>query len=157
MPVAVHRKIRLACGDDARGRNFDFDHLQPGDMMDFECSPDLTQVEIDAAVASLRANDSIVPALRLRIAIMDGELADIKAFPLAELRTKHARYKTTNRFGFPLINGTSRADGDLFRVRPITELAFHGQVDWSIPANLVRLEVFSPSSPGTPSLGLHPS
>jgi len=48
--------------------------------MDFECSPDLTQVEIDAAVASLRANDSIVPALRLRIAIMDGELADIKAF-----------------------------------------------------------------------------
>jgi hypothetical protein len=79
MPVAVHRKIRLACGDDARGRNFDFDHVQPGDMMDFECSPDLTQVEIDAAVASLRANDSIVPALRLRIAIMDGELADIKA------------------------------------------------------------------------------
>jgi hypothetical protein len=79
MPVAVHRKIRLACGDDARKGNFDFDDPQPGDLMDFECSPDLTQVEVNAAVAALRANDSIIPALRLRIAIMDTELADMKA------------------------------------------------------------------------------
>jgi hypothetical protein len=79
MPVAVHRKIRLACGDDARRGNFDFDDPQPGDLMDFECSPDLTQVEVNAAVAALRANDSIIPALRLRIAIMDTELADMKA------------------------------------------------------------------------------
>jgi hypothetical protein len=78
MPMTVHRKIRLACGDDAR-RNFDFDHAQPGDLLDFECSPDLTQIEVDTAVTALRANDSIVPALRLRIAIMDTELADIKA------------------------------------------------------------------------------
>jgi hypothetical protein len=79
MPVAVHRKIRLACGDDARTGNSDVDSIQSGARMDFECSPDLTQTEIDTAVTALRANDSIVPALRLRIAIVDGELSDIKA------------------------------------------------------------------------------
>ncbi len=79
MPVAVHRKTRLACGDDARKGNFDFDDPQPGDLMDFECSPDLTQVEVNATVAALRANEAIIPALRLRIATMDTELADIKS------------------------------------------------------------------------------
>lgn len=79
MPVTVHRKIRLACGDDARKSLAEFNDIQAGELMDFECSPDFTQGEVDAAAAALRENDSIVPALRLRIAIMDGELADIKA------------------------------------------------------------------------------
>lgn len=79
IPVAVNRKIRLACGDDARPENYTIKYPQPGDLMGFECSPDLTQLEIDTAVAALRENESIIPALRLRIAIMDGELADIKS------------------------------------------------------------------------------
>ena len=33
--------------------------------MDFEYSPDFSQVEVDAAAPALRENDSIVPALRL--------------------------------------------------------------------------------------------
>ncbi len=78
MPMATHRKIRLACGDDAR-RDLDVDDMQPGDFLDFECSPGLTPAEVDAAAATLRANELLVPALRLRIAIMDTELADMKA------------------------------------------------------------------------------
>ncbi len=78
MPVGVHRKIRLACGDGARKRLDEFDDIQPGELMDFECFPDFTQVEVDAAAAALRENYSLVPALRLRIATMDTELYDIK-------------------------------------------------------------------------------
>jgi hypothetical protein len=48
-------------------------------MMGFECAPELTQVEIDSTVAALQADYSIIPALRLRVAIMDGELSGIKA------------------------------------------------------------------------------
>ena len=78
MPMAVHRKIRLACGDDAR-RGLDIDDVQPGDLLDFKCSPDLSPIEVDVAAAALRASELLIPALRLRIAIMDTELADIKA------------------------------------------------------------------------------
>lgn len=78
MPTTTHRKIRLACGDDAR-RDYDPDFLKPGDQLDFTCNPDLTPFEVDTAADSLRANKSLVPALRLRIAIMDTELADMKA------------------------------------------------------------------------------
>ena len=77
MPPPVHRETREKCGD--IGSNIvDGDYSSLGKILDYDCAPDLPQKSIDAAASALRDNVAIVPALRLRIATIETELADLK-------------------------------------------------------------------------------
>lgn len=74
LPNEVQRALGKNCGDRyvTAGDYGGLDHL-----IDYPCSTGLPVAEIDAAVSVLRANTSIVPLLRLRIADIDTRLGDL--------------------------------------------------------------------------------
>lgn len=77
-PRLIHREIREKCGDGANDGDVAGDFSSLKIVLDFECAPELPTATIDVAAAALRNNTAIVPALRLRIATLETELADIR-------------------------------------------------------------------------------
>ena len=75
VPTDVHRAILNACGDKVISVG-DYDALV--EPLRYECSLDLPPTEIDAAAAALRTNPALAPALRLKIATLETQLADLK-------------------------------------------------------------------------------
>ena len=74
LPNDVQRALGRNCGD-RFVRVGDYEGL--GDLIDYPCQTGLPAVVIEDAVSSLRANDSLVPLLRLRIADLETRLVDL--------------------------------------------------------------------------------
>jgi len=74
LPNDVQRALNRNCGDR---------FVQPGDyeglddLIDYPCSTGLPEAVIDASVLALRANSTLVPLLRLRIADIETRLVDL--------------------------------------------------------------------------------
>jgi hypothetical protein len=74
LPNDVQRALNKNCGDR---------FVEPGDykgldnLIDYPCRTGLPEAVIDEAVATLRANNSLVPLLRLRVADIETRLFDL--------------------------------------------------------------------------------
>jgi hypothetical protein len=74
LPNDVQRALNRNCGD-RFVRAGDYKALD--DVIDYPCKTGLPEPEIDAAVQALRANATLVPLLRLRIADVETRLFDL--------------------------------------------------------------------------------
>ncbi|MDH4110683.1 MAG: hypothetical protein OEW35_20615 [Gammaproteobacteria bacterium] len=74
LPNDVQRALSRNCGD-RFVRPGDYQGLD--DLIDYPCRTGLPADVIDAAVKMLRANDALVPLLRLRIADLETRLVDL--------------------------------------------------------------------------------
>jgi hypothetical protein len=74
LPNDVQRALSRNCGD-RFVRPGDYQGLD--DLIDYPCRTGLPAGAIDAAVKTLRANDALVPLLRLRIADLETRLVDL--------------------------------------------------------------------------------
>ncbi|MGB7904663.1 MAG: hypothetical protein WCF43_08225, partial [Steroidobacteraceae bacterium] len=74
LPNDVQRALSRNCGD-RFVRPGDYQGLD--DLIDYPCRTGLPAGAIDAAVKMLRANDALVPLLRLRIADLETRLVDL--------------------------------------------------------------------------------
>jgi hypothetical protein len=71
----LHRAVSDACGD---GDSKMGDYATLDGLLTYECALDLPQSEIDVAALALKENAALAPALRLRIATLETQLADLK-------------------------------------------------------------------------------
>ena len=74
LPNDVQRALGSNCGD-RFVRAGDYEGL--GELIDYPCRTGLSAGEIEDAVKLLRANDGLVPLLRLRIADLETRLVDL--------------------------------------------------------------------------------
>jgi len=74
LPNEIQRALARNCGDHYV-RAGDYKGLD--DLIDYPCSTGLPAQEIDGAVTALRANATLVPLLRLRIADIETRLVDL--------------------------------------------------------------------------------
>ncbi len=74
LPNDVQRALGGKCGDRFIRAG---DYAGLGDLIDYPCRTGLPTDVIDEAVRSLRANDALVPLLRLRIADLETRLVDL--------------------------------------------------------------------------------
>lgn len=74
IPTDIHRAIMNACGD-TEVKVGDYEILSS--VLSYDCALDLPPAEIDAAAQALRENAALAPALRLRIATLETQLADL--------------------------------------------------------------------------------
>jgi hypothetical protein len=74
LPNDVQRALNKNCGD-RFVKPGDYEGL--GNLIDYPCRTSLPEAVIDEAVAALRANSSLVPLLRLRVADIETRLFDL--------------------------------------------------------------------------------
>ena len=74
MPNHVQRALGKQCGDRFIEQG---DYRGYDKVIDYPCTPDLPQAEIDAAVAALRADPQALRYLRLRVADIETRLVDL--------------------------------------------------------------------------------
>ena len=75
VPTDVHRALGKACGDMEIPLG-EYDRLP--DVLSYECKLDLSAEKIEATAQALIANPEFAPTLRLRLATLETELADLK-------------------------------------------------------------------------------
>ncbi len=81
MPDPVFGEKACAFVIPKEGQNLEF-----GELIDYPCRTGLPAEVIEDAVGALRANDSLVPLLRLRIADLETRLVDLTGNNIEVLR-----------------------------------------------------------------------
>ena len=74
IPTDLHRALGDVCGD---GDSTVGDYATLSQVLNYPCALDLQPAQIDEAVLALKENAALVPALRLRIATLETQLADL--------------------------------------------------------------------------------
>jgi len=75
VPTDVQRALGKACGDLAIPFGV---YGRLSEVLSYECTPELSQAQIETSARALTENPEFAPTLRLRIANLETELADLK-------------------------------------------------------------------------------